>query len=145
MLTMRQLAAAAIVAATALFMLSLPVTATPPADLSAGQASYAKCMGCHSPEYNRTGPLHCGLLGRQSASVKGYDYSQAMRNAGIVWNIDTLNRFLQAPLEIVPGTSMGFAGIPNNEERLNLIAWLATLNQSSDQCRDVLSKQTGSP
>lgn len=145
MLTTRQIAAAAIMAATALFVLSLPVTATPPADLAAGQASYAKCMGCHSPEYNRTGPLHCGLLGRESASVKGYDYSQAMRDAGIVWNIDTLNRFLQAPLEMVPGTSMGFAGIPDDDERRNLIAWLATLNASSELCRDVLSNRTGSP
>lgn len=126
-------------------MLSLSVAATPPADLAGGEASYAKCMGCHSPEYNRTGPLHCGLLGRKSASVASYTYSEAMRDADLVWNAETLDRFLAAPLKMVPGTSMGFVGIPDDEERQNLIAWLATLNASSDLCRDVLSNENGSP
>ena len=142
MVTTRHPAAAAILAAIVIPMLSLSVAATPPADLAAGEASYAKCMGCHSPEYNRTGPLHCGLLGRESASIKNYDYSQAMRDVGVVWNTETLDRFLAAPLEMVPGTSMGFAGIPDDEERRNLIAWLASLNASSDLCRDVLSNQS---
>ena len=144
MLVTRHPTAAAILAATVPLLLSLPVAATPPADLAAGEASYAKCMGCHSPEYNRTGPLHCGLLGRKSASVRSYNYSQVMRDADVVWNADTLNRFLKAPLEMVPGTSMGFAGIPDAEERRNLIAWLATLTTSSDSCPDVLSHRTGS-
>ncbi len=105
--------------------------------------SYAKCMGCHSPEYNRTGPLHCGLFGRESAAVQGYNYSEAMRDAGLVWNADTLDRFLESPLTMLPGTSMGFAGIPDQTERRNLIAWLATLNASSDTCRDALTANGG--
>lgn len=126
-------------------MLSLSVYAGPPADLAAGEASYVKCFACHSPDYNRTGPLHCGLLGRESATVQSYDYSEAMRAAKLVWTADTLDQFLQAPLEMVPGTSMGFMGLPNDEERRNLIAWLATLDASSDKCRDLLSKRSGSP
>jgi len=141
----RHATAAAIMAATAVLMLSLSVAATAPADLAAGEASYAKCLGCHSPEYNRTGPLHCGLLGRPAASVESYSYSAAMRDADLVWNAETLDRFLAAPLTMVPGTSMGFAGIPDDAERRNLIAWLATLDASSDQCRDVLSNRSGSP
>lgn len=89
--------------------------------------------------------MHCGLFGRVSAGVESYDYSEAMRDAGLVWDVETLDRFLAAPLKVVPGTSMGFAGIPDDEERRNLIAWLATLNASSDQCRDVLSNRIGSP
>ena len=135
----------AILTAIVFPMLSLSVAATPTANLAAGQTSYAKCMGCHSPEYNRTGPLHCGLLGRKSASVRSYTYSAAMRTANLVWNAETLDRFLAAPLKVVPGTSMGFVGIPDDEERRNLIAWLATLSASSDTCRNVLSTQTGSP
>tara|TARA_R110000782_G_scaffold22038_1_gene58882 strand:+ start:576 stop:884 length:309 start_codon:yes stop_codon:yes gene_type:complete len=100
-------------------------------------------MGCHSPEYNRTGPLHCGLFGRESAAVQGYNYSEAMRDAGLVWNADTLDRFLESPLTMLPGTSMGFAGIPDQTERRNLIAWLATLNASSDTCRDALTANGG--
>lgn len=68
-----------------------------------------------------------------------------MRDADLVWNAETLDRFLAAPLKMVPGTSMGFVGIPDDEERQNLIAWLATLNASSDLCRDVLSNENGSP
>ncbi len=127
--------------ATALLAFSLSVFGTPSVDLAAGEQSYAKCLGCHSPDYNRTGPLHCGLLGRVAGSVKGYEYSSAMRNAAIVWNVKTLNRFLTAPLKMVPGTSMGFAGIADPAERRNLIAWLATLDASAAVCRDVLSNQ----
>ncbi len=145
MLMTRHPAAAAILVAIVPLVLSLSVAATPPVDLAAGEASYAKCMGCHSPEYNRTGPLHCGLLGRESGAVQFFDYSEAMRGAGLIWNAETLDRFLAAPLEMVPGTSMGFAGIADDEERRNLIAWLATLNSSSDECREVLSPRTGSP
>jgi cytochrome c len=68
-----------------------------------------------------------------------------MRDTGIVWNTNSLNHFLEAPLEMVPGTTMGFAGISDENERRNLIAWLATLNASSDLCRDVLLNQTGGP
>ncbi len=134
---------AAVLAASVFFLLSLPVAATSKPDLAAGQESYAKCIGCHSPSYNRTGPLHCGIVGREAASVEGYNYSQAMREARIVWDADTLDRFLTAPLTMLPGTSMGFAGIPDAEERRNLIAWLASLDASSDACRDVLPLKPG--
>lgn len=135
--------AVAILAATVSFPLSLPVAATTPPDLTAGEASYTKCVGCHSPAYNRTGPLHCGLLGRKSGTVRGYDYSPAMRAAGLTWDSDTLERFLAAPLAMLPGTTMGFAGIFDDEERRNLVAWLATLNRSSELCRNVLPAANG--
>lgn len=138
---MTRLAAALTVslAATALPLLSLLAGATPPpADLEAGEQSYAKCMGCHSPDRNRTGPLHCGLLGRAAGTVPGYDYSSAMRDAGMIWTVSTLDRFLQAPLTMLPGTSMGFMGLADATERRNLIAWIATLNETSPLCADVI-------
>ncbi len=125
-------------AATALLLLSLPGSATPTvADPAAGERVYARCMGCHSPDRNRTGPLHCGLFGRVSGTVKGYAYSEAMRDAAIIWNNKTLDHFLKAPLTAVPGTTMGFAGIADNDDRRNLIAWLATLSDASPQCSGV--------
>ena len=135
--------AASVLATMAFFLLSLPAMAAPPADITAGQASYSKCMACHSPEYNRTGPMHCGLVGRLSASVDSYAYSDAMRAANLVWTSETLDRFLAAPLAMVPGTTMGFAGIADAQERRNLIAWLATLNSASDACREVLTEGGG--
>jgi cytochrome c len=61
-----------------------------------------------------------------------------MRAAGLIWDSVTLERFLAAPLTMLPGTTMGFAGISDDEERRNLIAFLATLDRSSELCRDVL-------
>lgn len=139
----------AVLAATALSLPSLsravadpvvaavtgPVTAvTNPAEVAAGEQIYARCIGCHSPDRNRTGPQHCGLIGRESGTVPDYDYSEAMKTAGILWNAETLNTFLQSPMTEVPGTTMGFAGIADADERRNLIAWLTTLNEDNPLC-----------
>lgn len=99
----------------------------------AGKAVYERCAGCHSFEYNRTGPLHCGLLGRKAGAAAGFEYSKAMRESGITWNERTLERFLAAPTEVVPGTTMTYAGVPDAAERRNLIAYLASQG-SSPEC-----------
>lgn len=124
-------------------LLSLATASPPAADLAAGERSYAKCMGCHSPGRNRTGPLHCGVVGRAAGAVTGYDYSEAMRESRIVWTVGNLDRFLENPLATVPGTTMGFAGIPDAAERYNLVAWLATLDTSSPHCADVPDDESG--
>lgn len=132
-----RLPAAALLAATALPLLSLLAgAALPPADIKAGEQSYVKCMGCHSPDRNRTGPLHCGIVGREAGSVADFEYSSAMQNYGVTWTGESLDRFLEAPLKVLPGTSMGFIGLPDKEERRNLIAWLATLTSESPLCSD---------
>ncbi len=66
--------------------------------------------------------------------MKGFAYSEAMRRSGIVWNEKTLDRFLANPLKAVPGTSMGYAGIPDRREREDLIAYLKDAGRSAD-CR----------
>lgn len=99
-------------------------------DPKAGEAIYARCMACHSLTYNRTGPMHCGLFGRRAGTVPGFQYSEAMKHSGIVWNEKTLNEFLANPLKRVPGTAMGYAGIPDKKERRDLIAYLKWAGQS---------------
>jgi cytochrome c len=89
-----------------------------------GEAIYARCMGCHSLEYNRTGPKHCGVLGRRAGSAPGYEYSAAMKKSGIVWNERSLDRFLASPTKVVPGTTMTYAGVPDPKDRAALIAYL---------------------
>jgi cytochrome c len=98
--------------------------AAPAAELRAGEAIYARCMACHALAYDRTGPRHCGLFGRRAGSVPGFPYSEAMKRSDIVWNAATLDRFLANPTRVVPGTAMGYAGIPDPAERRALIAWL---------------------
>jgi cytochrome c len=98
-----------------------------------GEAIYSRCQACHALAYDRTGPRHCGLFGRRAGSVKGFVYSDAMKRSKIVWTEKTLDRFLTNPLAAVPGTAMGYAGIPDRKERTDLIAYLKQANQSA-QC-----------
>lgn len=98
-----------------------------------GATIYERCAACHALAYDRTGPRHCGLFGRRAGSVQGFAYSSAMKRSKIVWNEKTLDRFLASPLTVVPGTAMGYAGVTNQKERADLIAYLKQANQSP-QC-----------
>jgi len=122
------------VAVTAAFALTgFPAAmAAPAGDAARGEALYERCFACHSLETDRAGPRHCGLLGRRAGSVPGFDYSPAMRASGIVWNAETLDRFLAAPTAVVPGTSMGYAGIASAQERADLIAYLRSARCGSE-------------
>ena len=93
-------------------------------DAKRGEAVYSRCLACHAIEYDRTGPRHCGLIGRRAGSVPGFNYSDAMKHSGITWNANTLDRFLAAPTKAVPGTAMGYDGVKDAGERADLIAYL---------------------
>jgi len=131
---------AVLLTAAALLSLLPDRVAADSASIAAGEQVYARCIGCHSPGRNRTGPLHCGLFGRESGTAPGYDYSIAMQAAKISWNAETLDQFLLSPTTAVPGTTMGFAGISNAKERRDLIAWLATLTEDSPLCKGALPR-----
>jgi cytochrome c len=96
----------------------------PAGDPTRGETIYHKCQGCHSIDRNRVGPKHMGLFGRQAGSLPDFDYSEAMKNSGIVWNEQTLDTFLADPRGMVPGTKMTYAGIKNAQDRADLIACL---------------------
>jgi cytochrome c len=109
--------------------------APPPGDAERGAALYGRCKACHSLERNRTGPKHCGLVGRPAGSVPGYAYSEAMRQAGLVWTPEALDRFLADPRGAVPGTRMGYAGVKDAQERADLIAYLTAATEDAPACR----------
>ena len=110
-----------LLAAAIVLLSNLPAVA---GDAESGAEIYQRCIGCHAIAYNRTGPKHAGLFGRQAGTVEGFAYSSAMRQSGIVWNEDTLDAFLAAPREVVPGTKMTYAGVADADERADLIAYL---------------------
>jgi cytochrome c len=86
----RAAGAAALAAAGA----ALPLAAAADADLAAGERVFrSQCMGCHAIEEgrNRAGPTLHGLFGREAGTLEGFDYSDAMREAGIVWSEETLD------------------------------------------------------
>ena len=109
-----------------------PAGAAP--DAARGEQVYVRCLACHALAYDRVGPRHCGLFGRLAGSVPGFDYSSAMKSSNITWNEKTLDRFLAKPLAMVPGSTMTYDGVPDPNERVDLIAYLKRANHSSE-CR----------
>ena len=107
-----------------------PAAAAP--DAQRGEQIYARCLACHALTYDRVGPRHCGLFGRRAGSVPGFGYSPAMKNSKITWDARALDRFLAKPLAMVPGSTMTYDGVPDPNERADLIAYLKRANQSSE-------------
>jgi len=106
-------------------LLAAAAAAAPVGDAARGAGIYERCQACHALERNRAGPRHCGLLGRPAGTAPGFrGYSAALKNSGIVWSAESLDRFLADPLSTVPGTRMGYAGVKDAQERADLIAFL---------------------
>ena len=108
----------------AIFVMGAAVSAAPAEAPRSGAALYqARCGGCHSIATNRTGPAHKGVFGRAAGKAPGYNYSPALRKSTIVWNDATLDKWLQGPQKLVPGTRM-FLTVPNPADRAAIIAYL---------------------
>ena len=100
------------------------------ADPAAGQAVFrAQCGICHSVQTGRnmTGPSLFGVAGRKTGSEAGFHYSTANQNANITWTPDTLDKYLESPRTVVPGTNMTYAGLKDSTKRADLIAYLKSL------------------
>lgn len=98
--------------------------------LAQGERLYILCQACHATEADpgdKIGPHLAGIVDRPVASAEGSVYSDALRAQDFVWSEENLDLWLQRPAEMVPGTSMSFAGLPGEELRRALIAYLNTL------------------
>lgn len=95
-------------------------------DVKAGERVFALCRSCHVLDegVNRVGPSLYSIVGRQSGSVEGFNYSDANKNSGVTWTTDVLFEYLEDPKGFMPGTKMAFPGIKNPQDRANLIAYL---------------------
>lgn len=105
------------------------------ADPAKGATLAKACAACHSFDQggpNKVGPNLWGVVGSHHAHLgDGYAYSAAMKAAaGEMWDYDHLNHFLYNPRTGVPGTKMGFAGIKNDKDRADVIAYLRSLAAS---------------
>src|SRR6478736_8703304 len=97
-------------------------------DVTAGKASFNKCLACHAigeGAKNKVGPELNGIDGRKSGTAEGYSYSDANRNSGITWNKEQFLDYIKDPKAKIPGTKMIFPGIKNEKEANDLWAFLA--------------------
>jgi cytochrome c len=93
-----------------------------------------RCRQCHVTKEgdNRLGPSLHGVFGREAGAASGFAYSSAMKNADIVWDAETLDRYIENPDAVVPGNKMKpFTGISDAEQRAKIIAHLE--NESEGQ------------
>jgi len=117
--------------ATVVFLAFTPATASAQ-DVEAGAAVFKKCAVCHAADgvTNKIGPHLGGLIGRTAGTVAGFSYSKAMAAAGaggLVWNEETLGKYLVEPKAMVPGTKMAFAGLKKPEDIQNVITYLKSI------------------
>jgi cytochrome c len=100
------------------------------ADPAAGEKIFkAQCGICHAVAagQNRIGPTLFDVVGRPAGSVPGFNYTADHKKLGIAWDAATLDKYLVNPRAMVPDTSMVYAGLKDDAERADLVAYLATL------------------
>jgi cytochrome c len=101
------------------------------ADPVAGEKIFkAQCGICHAvvAGENRIGPTLFGVVGRSAGSVPGFNYTADHKKLGVTWDAATLGKYLANPRAMVPDTSMVYAGLKDDAERADLVAYLETLH-----------------
>ncbi len=103
------------------------------ADIAKGEASFAKCKGCHSIEAggaNGIGPNLNGVMGKKHGHIAGFAYSEALLAAPGNWDWENMDKWLTSPKKYAAGTKMSFAGLSNAEERASLLLYLNSQGSS---------------
>ena len=108
-----------------------PVLADEIGDAERGETLFRQCAGCHEVGQgakHRVGPHLNGIFGRKAGTVDGYSrYSEGLLRAGndgLVWSLDKLHAYLENPKYLVSGTRMNFAGLPQQQDRADVLAYL---------------------
>jgi cytochrome c len=103
------------------------------ADVANGEAIGKKCVACHTlakDQPAKVGPNLWGMVGGPAAHQPSFKYSDAMlaeKAKGLTWTYENLDQFLASPKMLIPGTAMGFVGLPKPEDRADVIGYLRTL------------------
>ncbi len=96
---------------------------SPPDPANGREIFSERCAACHELDRNKYGPMLGGVFGRRAGSVAGYDYSPALKHAGLTWTADSLNSWLIYPQKFIPGVKMPVR-VPDAASRRDLIAYL---------------------
>ena len=104
--------------------------ATQVAAANGAQLFKSRCGSCHwdpavAGEKPRMGPSLTKLIGRTAGTQKGFTrYSAALKKSGFQWTADNLDRYLDNPRKVVPGTTMAFVGLKKPDERKAVVDYL---------------------
>ncbi len=100
-------------------------------DAQRGGRVFAQCMACHTvkPGEHMTGPSLAHIWNRQAGTAQGFmRYSAPLKRSGLTWNESTLDKWLADPAQLVPGTSMTFAGLKEAKDRRDVAAYLKAVS-----------------
>ena len=104
------------------------------ANVDKGKALYAQqCLTCHTIDkggVNKVGPNQWDIVGRKKASHEGFSYSSALQAKGGEWTYEDINHMIFKPQAFVRGTKMAFAGLPKEQDRADVIAYLRTMSDN---------------
>jgi cytochrome c len=95
-------------------------------DATRGEKKFEECATCHSlmQGQNGVGPSLHSLFGRKAAEIADFRYSAPMKRSGITWTAKTLDEFIADPQKVVVGNRMPYAGLPDADDRADLIVYL---------------------
>lgn len=107
-------------------------------EMRRGRLLFMQCSACHAltagDNGGKIGPSLAGVFGRNAGSAAYYDgYSSALKDAGHVWNNETMGQWLTSPSEMVPGTSMVFAGVKDDAQRDLIVRYLGVVTAADAQ------------
>jgi cytochrome c len=106
---------------------AFPAIRSAAADAGHGKALYEACAACHTDRPDAVGPSLRGVVGRKSAALDDYRYSNPMKRANLVWDEATLRAYLADPQASVKGNRMPFGGFRETTDIDDIIAYLKTL------------------
>lgn len=100
-------------------------------DPQKGKQVFNQCRACHSLQVakNGIGPSLHGIIGEKAGMVPGYNFSSAMKKSTVVWNEQTLTKYLSNPQKFIPKNKMPFPGIKDEAKLQNLVAYLKQATQ----------------
>ncbi len=104
-------------------------------DAQKGKTIFTVCLVCHAigpGAQNKIGPELNGLDGRKAGTVPNFDYSDANKNSGIVWNEETFEDYIKNPAAKIPDTKMTFAGVKNEQQVKDLWAYISQFDAAGN-------------
>ena len=115
-----------------------PLAAHASGDASRGARFFHPCAHCHTttPGEHLVGPSLAKIFNAKAGAVEGFtQYSEALRKSGKVWDADTLDKWLAAPAQFIPGNTMAFPGVRNAQARADLVAYLKAVSDGTAPAR----------